>query len=219
MKKALLMGGVALFTLTGHAVAADMPVKAYPQPVIPFVVSPFDGMFIGATAGYGWGNGDANGTLFGRGGVDIPVTGSGIAGGVHVGYNKTYGNFLLGGITEWDFTGINGNVLNTNVNVKLPNEFGTTRARVGYLISPNFAVYATGGVAYGFYDATFPAFVIRSPAIGWAGGVGAEYYFTPNWSAMVEYLHAGFGGPNISNGILNTSANLNLTRVGINWHF
>jgi outer membrane immunogenic protein len=65
---------------------------------------------------------------------------------------------------------------------------------------------------------------------GWTAGVGVEWAFATNWSAMIEYDHYGFDTRTLSMNVLNNSvpviaANLNVRhdidtiKVGINYRF
>jgi outer membrane immunogenic protein len=65
---------------------------------------------------------------------------------------------------------------------------------------------------------------------GWTAGVGVEWSFATNWSAMIEYDHYGFDTRTLSMNVLNNSvpvipANLNVRhdidtiKVGINYRF
>jgi outer membrane immunogenic protein len=62
---------------------------------------------------------------------------------------------------------------------------------------------------------------------GWTAGVGLEWAFAKNWSAMVEYDHFGFGnkgvsftGPNIGqNFIFNVTQDIDIVKVGVNYRF
>ena len=65
---------------------------------------------------------------------------------------------------------------------------------------------------------------------GWTAGVGVEWAFATNWSAMIEYDHYGFDTRTLSMSVINNSvavlpANLNVrhdidtVKVGINYRF
>ncbi|HET7886056.1 MAG TPA: outer membrane beta-barrel protein [Bradyrhizobium sp.] len=66
---------------------------------------------------------------------------------------------------------------------------------------------------------------------GWAAGVGVEWAFAPNWSALVEFDHYGFGSKTVAMSVTNdpainvTPANLtirhdiDMIKVGINYRF
>lgn len=106
---------------------------------------------------------------------------------------------------------------------------GTTRARLGYLVTPTFLAYATGGLAYG--DARASTFVRQNWApfaplgpflqsagatggysgfrVGWTIGAGLEWMFAPNASVKAEYLHYDLGSVNYALSPLVT--NLTLT--------
>jgi outer membrane immunogenic protein len=86
---------------------------------------------------------------------------------------------------------------------------GTLRGRFGFLATPAFLIYGTGGLAYGGVSATTnitQAVVnntLTSPysslgnldnvRVGWTAGGGAEWMFLPNWSVKVEYLYYSLG--------------------------
>ena len=85
---------------------------------------------------------------------------------------------------------------------------GTVRGRVGYLFTPSFLAYATGGFAYGgVHDSTNIAQnVIAAPLTpyagastfsgtrgGWTIGGGFEWMCAQNWSVKAEYLYVDLG--------------------------
>ena len=89
---------------------------------------------------------------------------------------------------------------------------GTVRGRVGWLPTPTFLVYATGGLAFGGLKAqTSTTQVLQGPDVlgvnapytatgglsairpGWTAGGGFEWMFAPHWSVKGEYLFYDFG--------------------------
>lgn len=76
--------------------------------------------------------------------------------------------------------------------------FSTIRLRAGLAVD-RALIYATGGVAFvdrnvnGQYSITGACngacFSIKDTAVGFVGGVGAEYAFAGPWSAKMEYLY------------------------------
>jgi outer membrane immunogenic protein len=121
--------------------------------------------------------------------------------------------------------------------------FGTVRGRAGFLFSPTTLLYATGGLAYGSLqtDVTVggitPAGLAVSATasgsntrVGWTVGGGAEWKFSPNWSAKLEYLYMDIGRTS-NTAFLTTAAGtgigVNLTsrvtdnifRAGVNYQF
>jgi outer membrane immunogenic protein len=133
------------------------------------------------------------------------------------------------------------------------DEIATLTGRVGYAWD-RVLVYGKGGAAYA-HDryaqnnsaAINNAFfgcdngIVGGPFVGcntagsadrwgWTAGVGVEWAFATNWSAMIEYDHYGFDTRTLSMNVLNNSvpvipANLNVRhdidtiKVGINYRF
>jgi outer membrane immunogenic protein len=133
------------------------------------------------------------------------------------------------------------------------DEIATLTGRVGYAWD-RVLVYGKGGAAYA-HDryaqnnsaAINNAFfgcdngIVGGPLVGcntagsadrwgWTAGVGVEWAFATNWSAMIEYDHYGFDTRTLSMNVLNNSvpvipANLNIRhdidtiKVGINYRF
>jgi outer membrane immunogenic protein len=120
---------------------------------------------------------------------------------------------------------------------------GTTRGRVGVVTGPAM-LYATGGLAYGRVSHEYD-FGLGSPSntqffassgnqVGWTAGGGAEYDLGRNWSVKAEYLYVHLAGSSLDisalralgvNGsppgttVLHFNNNLNIMRVGANYHF
>ena len=179
--------------------------------------------------------------------------GSGFIGGGQVGYNYQFdpggfGSWLVG--FEADIQGLAGNSSSANmVSAVGPFAFlggaevhtagiygrasldyiGTVRGRMGWVFTPTFLVYGTGGLAYGGANAStsisefnndcslFPAFCVQATAgttgsysdarAGWTIGGGLEWMFLPNWSAKVEYLHYDLGTAHWNNALLAFTSN------------
>ena len=154
-------------------------------------------------------------------------------GGVQAGYNWQAGNWLFG--LEADIQGIannsnhlfattsvianNGLPILTDLDVaqKL-NYLGTVRGRLGFLASPTFLLYGTGGLAYGEVELAIAitqthvanldsagALAARASdtRVGWTAGVGGEWLFAPQWSAKFEWLYYDLGSFNYNAGVLN----------------
>jgi opacity protein-like surface antigen len=99
---------------------------------------------------------------------------------------------------------------------------GTVRGRIGYLVSPTFLAYATGGLAYGGVHASSQHYLagtvsaitetagegitpitsaaipgtgsISQTRVGWTAGGGFEWLFASNWSLKTEALYYNLGG-------------------------
>jgi outer membrane immunogenic protein len=78
--KNLLLSSVALVGMTAGALAADLPARAAPPPIIPAVPAfTWSGFYVGVNAGYAWQDDDNNGVGVGSGAFDVPLLGGGIA--------------------------------------------------------------------------------------------------------------------------------------------
>jgi len=160
---------------------------------------------------------------------------SGFIGGGQAGYNWQTGAFVLGVETDFDGTSLskNFNAIGPsfiNPFTGAPNDFftahahasldwlGTTRARVGFVATPDnrLMFYGTGGVAYGggsanasFFDAQNGFFWSGSTSpsrVGWTVGGGVEYAWTNNWIIGAEYLYYTLGSHTttlVGTGLLN----------------
>ena len=200
--------------------------------------------------------------------TSVPLKIDGFIGGGQWGDNYQFANRWVGGF-ESDFQGIaSGNHrttlfgqatadvagvgFSTNQNLtasKRLDWLATDRVRLGYLISPTFLAYGTGGVAYGTTRASVAIAQTVSPGFssgasfgsfdktlaGWTAGGGVEWLFYPNWSLKVEYLYYDLGHVNFTMSPLvnfvggvpvtvgapsvSTRFNGNIVRAGLNYHF
>jgi outer membrane immunogenic protein len=218
------LGSVAISAaLIDSAFAADL---SRPSSLPGAPADLWTGIYIGGNAGYGWSNVNFTTTdQFGQGNGSQSM--SGFIGGGQIGAGKTFGSLYLG--LETDFQGsslsASNGVITSNV-----DEFGTARARIGYVYSPQWLLYATGGAAFGHATATntAPGINFAFPSawgVGWTAGAGFDWMFASNWSAGVEYLHADFGGPSANLNALGSTLGIasdvsaNVVRAKINLHF
>jgi outer membrane immunogenic protein len=207
MKKTIFAATVMTMAVAaGTAVAADLPrgpAPYYSAPA-PGGVFNWSGLYAGLNIGYEWGK-VTNSSIDPRG----------IAGGGQVGYNWQSSQFVFGGETDIQFSGAD----DTFAPYKFSNPwFGTLRGRAGIALN-NILLYATGGFAYGDLKGELPGLSETKTHTGWAGGLGMEVGFTPNWSAKVEYLYMDLAsrGYSITGG--DNGLQANLVRFGINYHF
>ncbi len=219
MKKQLLLSA-AVGVLAAATAAAVTPAMAAPPSVYNWT-----GFYVGANAGYSWGQGATvyNDPAFFP---FTPLTGAksldGAIGGAQFGYNWQLNNSWVAGV-ETDFQLANEKASRTFVPfsdaegavvAQLMSKiewFGTVRGRLGWLFNPTTMVYATGGLAYGrvnasgsFIDTTCIPFSCvwgfnKSPInVGWTMGGGIEGAFpnAPNWTWKIEYLYIDLGSVN-----------------------
>src|SRR5258708_20761521 len=221
-------------------------------------VSNWTGFYIGGNVGYGWGdtNTDANflpsAALFGANNASLGVNSRGVIGGVQLGYNVQIGITVLGFETDIQGAGISGSATKQptdNSGALIPGAsivtdqklswFGTSRARLGFTVTPELLLYGTGGAAYGqpktaanahfALDFDDPA-ALSQTKLGWTAGAGTEWMFARNWSAKFEYLYVDLGSesaigsfappadPKFKVGYT-WNFRENIARVGVNYHF
>lgn len=233
----LLFGGFALAVLaSAPALAADIAAPVYKAPVIA-PVSNWNGLYLGINGGYGWGSTAWNFTAPTARNQDHNTQG-GLAGGT-VGWNyQVSPQWLVGIEADYDWANLTGGTACPNPTFRCQTKISsltTVRGRLGYLVSPNAMVFATGGWGWSRMTAE-TLFLLGAPippsgtptngqsqtANGWALGVGGEYAFAPNWTAKVEYLHVHLGSNtyNVDNGSqVNAKQYVNTFRAGINYRF
>jgi len=205
MKKTVFGAALAAALIAaGAARAADLPRGPYyPTPAVSGLYN-WSGPYAGLNLGYEWGK--VTNT------VGAPT---GIAGGGQVGYNWQSGQFVFGAETDIQFSGAD----DTFAPFKFSNPwFGTLRGRAGVAFN-NVMLYGTLGLAYGELKGTLLGVDETKTEVGWAGGVGAEYGFTPNWSAKVEYLYMDLASRGFTITGTNNGLQTNLLRFGVNYHF
>ncbi|NIK46861.1 outer membrane protein [Variibacter gotjawalensis] len=220
MFKAILVGLSSLAAIA-PASAADLPVYKAPIAVI---AQSWNGFYVGANVGYGWGRVGQVIDLSGPVNLgSFPI--DGITGGAQIGYTMQIApNWILG--IEADIQGASIGATTDRFAFTTRSEvdvWGTVRGRLGYAVG-NALIYGTGGFAWAgqeFQVGAAPA--LSNTHVGWAAGGGLEYAFAPNWSAKVEYLYARFGREDYDFGrfVDPTRVNLELqtVRLGVNYRF
>lgn len=241
-KRIIAAIGVAVPLSIGPALAADLAVRrAAPEAVYtPAPAFTWSGFYVGGNIGGAWSNltgvdTTAAGGLLGAAGTSVTDNGSGFAGGLQAGYNWQFSNWVLGVQGDISWTGINATaaspVLGTTfVNYKSDWAASVT-GRLGYAWGPTL-LYGKGGAAwvhnkYAVTDATIPLNATASETrSGWTAGVGIEHMFWQKWSAFLEYDYMGFGtrsvtatDPVLGPGTADVKQNLQLLKVGVNYHF
>jgi len=216
MKKYLLASVAALgLVAAGAASAADLPSRKGPiaAPVYMPPAFTWTGFYVGANAGYGWGNVNANG-FANVGDLD------GFVGGGQVGYNYQMGQFVVGLEADLQAADLSSGSNLGLLSVKT-DYFGTVRARVGVAFD-RFMPYITGGWAYGNVKSSIPAIGFssdRSHTGGFAVGGGLEYAVTNNIIAGVEYLYVDLGEKNIAGAGTKVGTDFSVVRARLSYKF
>jgi outer membrane immunogenic protein len=192
----------------------------------------WSGPYLGATAGYGWGdtthfNGPAD-----TGNLSI----EGFVGGVEAGFNYQMDSMVLGleaDISFSDIDGSHGPALFDTFNCGTSscdtdvNWLSTVRARLGYSFD-NFLPFIAGGLAIGGLEAG-----IRNDSalddfdenteLGWTIGGGVAYALSDSVSVKAEYLYVDFGKFRYDDGTEDPSfdadARFSIVRAGVDFNF
>lgn len=218
---------LASIAMIASASAADL--AARPAPIAAPLAAPvFDwtGFHVGLQAGGAWNASHWSGFV----GTPFDTHGSGGLIGGQIGYDRQFGNFVLGVEGDLAAVGVDGrgqcsNVPGTVCSTK-QSWVGSARGRVGYALD-RVLVYGTGGVAFTNYSfreiAPFPQSWNHGSRVGWTAGVGAEYAFDANWSVGAEWKYADFGTKRGSGGFGPTSVDFRETEntlvARINYRF
>jgi outer membrane immunogenic protein len=263
------MGGAWGIDLRTSLIAAiGLAVLASPAIAAPSQVPPsrtWDGLYLGANLGGAWSDntdrvvGANDDGKFGwefPGEINSPrLNGATVLGGVQAGYNWQVAPQWVAGVEADIQAGgqtIRGRAPGTDdmsrvmtANLTM-HAFGTVRARLGFLATPDVLLYATGGLAWG--DVNLSTGLTRpSPGltgcenhnnncqsgsvndarVGWTVGGGGEWKVSGPWSLKAEYLYYDLG---TTSHLMTDSfwpstfrASLplrgNLVRLGVNYRF
>lgn len=173
--KNILLGTLGA-SLIAAPVLAGSPTPAPVEPVIVTpVAAPITGDWTGGYVGLQMGYADVNGS----GGLN----GDGFIGGLTAGYDYDFGQWVIGGGLDYDWTDIDvgGNTVESIARLK---------ARVGYDLGAGLA-YVTAGAAQAKVDTL-------GTDEGYFAGVGYEHMITQNISLGGEVLYHDFGNFNNS---------------------
>lgn len=232
---ALSLSSVAYMTVTAVHAADTRGKRAEisaAEPVYDTAPPIWQGMFWGASLGYGWGESehyyDRNDN-HGLATTDL----SGGSASLTLGYNYMFGPRILFGIEGdigiMDVSADDKVIFDGHVwKAEFGPFWGTVRARAGWLWSPRTLLYGTGGWAVtevnevGYGDADGQTAHNQSVRSGWVLGAGVEHAFSPGMTAKLEYLHMDFGryeGFSENREDYAFDNRLDLIRAGVNMKF
>ena len=180
-------------------------------------VQRWSGFYLGATGGYSFGSGHADG--------DIGSTSfdhDGWAATVLAGYNWQIGSTVLG--IEADIgTGDFGTSTSTGFG-QLSSElnwFGSLRGRAGFLVTPSLLLYATAGLAWADMEFTLAGASASETFYGYQVGGGAELALSPRSTLRLEYIYTDLESERLSHGALSNTfdPDFHTVRAGIAFKF
>jgi opacity protein-like surface antigen len=251
MKKLHFVTAAALaMTLAGSALAADLPLKAE----TPFAARfSWTGCYLGGHLGGGFAHKDitdpvqlVQDSFLGAGSTvgatTVSPSPTGVVIGGQIGCDYQFASSWVIGIEG----AASGSTMKDSKTVGLPLSFPDTAlvqaktdfltsvtGRIGYAFD-NVLLYGKGGFALAAdrYDVTGSfggvpfGFEGLENRIGWTAGGGAEWAFSPHWSASIEYDYYGFGhrvtsmfdATNVFLGNVDVRQNIQVVKVGLNFH-
>lgn len=233
MKKTLL-SATALTALSFSAFAADLSARTF-APVAPAPIFSWIGFYVGANAGFIQSKAPATDlSSWWNPNETIHSSGSGVLGGIQVGYNYQVGAIVFG--LEADLAAMSTDAkANSNGNDRIDQHktsaLGTVRGRVGYAFDRTL-LYVTGGLAYAnvknrVSDRSAPAFNAETTGwrTGYAVGGGVETAINADWTVKVEALYYNLGSNRAqfvdggTNYAFKTKNDGALARIGVNYKF
>jgi len=227
------------------------------------------GFYVGGNVGGQWGSADpttstlspvaayfATSSVPAIAGVGAQrVNSSSVTGGFTAGYNWQLSNAVVGLEGDINYFGFKGSATGTapypccvgtnfTIGSSVSSDWlATIRGRIGFLATPSWLLYATGGAAIADVKGNFTftdtfsgateSGAIRDTRVGWTAGVGGEYAIGNGWSLKAEYLYVDLGrGTVTSNNLFAMGAptptqtfthsvdiKSNIARVGVNYKF
>lgn len=206
---------------TGFASAADLGPYGRPQPYAAqpsYSLERWSGFYIGAGLGYGSGNVGVDGTS-----GFFNMDQSGALGSLFAGYNWQMGGMVTGLEVDVGTGNVGGSHNNLGSLVQLDlNAIGSVRGRIGFLMTPQALIYATGGLAWANYDfKATAANTVSDTLVGYQIGAGLEYMIAPQWTMRLEYNYTDLGSARIDQGsVINKyEPELHTVRAGVAYKF
>jgi outer membrane immunogenic protein len=242
-----------LIGLTAIAALAAMPAfaadtGAAAPPPDPAHADSWTGFYVGALAGYGFG--DNKSTFSGFDAGDTPPAqspnGRGVVAGGEAGYNYQFGQFVGGVEGDLSYTDMRdratgvstfGVVQSVKQNI---NWLGTVRARLGAVPIDRLLLFADGGAAFGGVSVSSnlnPGVNCAATScgsgsasgtkVGWTAGAGAEYALSDQFSLKAEYLFVDLGRKSVtypvtlavSQSTTSSQFQAHIIRFGLNYRF
>ncbi len=165
---------ISLVASATVAFAAGIARPVYKPAPPPVVVSDWTGFYVGAHAGWGWGDDPftLNSFAFSPSApfTDTGPKSDGFVAGFQAGYNQQWNSWVSGLEIDLSGTDIKGSTTFNGIATGVPcggglctvaqnrvvqdkfEMLGTVRARVGFLAIPNLLFYGTGGLAWTSFD-------------------------------------------------------------------
>jgi outer membrane immunogenic protein len=215
-----LLAGVAVLGFASSSYAADLIVEPPVAEPIVTVGGNWDGAYVGAFVGYGWGTVSDEDGLLVPALVDDELDLTGWKLGVAVGADFTVSEALVAGIVAdiaWDNLSGEDEVAGFSYDV---NWSGSVRGRLGF-DGGAFLPYITAGLA--FANATADDSIVSDDQthIGWTVGAGVEFAVADNVSLDLQYRFTDYGSQDydLDVGTVPLSLTSHAVTAGVNFRF
>jgi outer membrane immunogenic protein len=214
-----LLTGVAVLGFASTTFAADLIVdEPAAAPAMVAASGNWDGAYIGAFTGYGWGTLTDEEGYWGTNGQEYDA--EGWQAGLTAGANFTISEAIVAGIAaDIAWADIGGDAESGDFTYNT-NWTGSLRGRLGF-DGGAFLPYVTAGLAFanntlddsGNYEDT-------QTHIGWTAGVGVEFAVADNVSLDLQYRYSDYGSKTYSlDGDYDFSLTSHAVTAGINFKF
>jgi outer membrane immunogenic protein len=225
---------IPVLCLPALAIAGSLSDPTANAPVAYEELSPWQGTYVGATAGYSFGGGDRIGVMpsagnaFGLGNLDL----EGWNGSLRAGYRWQIGKLVMGSEIALEGGGVEDSFTNGayQASTKL-NHALSLRMKAGAVVQIfdsyvygivgltrgefDYAITGTGGNGALSFDETYAT-------NGYILGVGFERQISDQWTLTGEYEYVNFGSDNLTDGSGNTTKATPLfhtVKLGLNYNF
>jgi outer membrane immunogenic protein len=201
--------GLSMKPVRAADIGQAAPAIAAPAPVAAAPVANWSGYFIGALLGHAWGETD-------NAAIASPDI-DGFEGGVYIGANSQWNQFVLGVEADALISGAEGSAgaigADQDWSVSL-------RARAGIALD-RFLLYGTGGVAASGVELSDATSSDNNILWGWTLGAGAEALLRENVTARVEYRYTDFGSETytLDSGAGDADLQIHSVRAGVGLKF
>ena len=203
----LLLATATVAALSSGALAADLSMPMKPAPIMaPAASTSWDGPYVGAKIGYGWGTLDAGAPIG-------SASTTGFLAGAQIGYNFHLSDAIVAGVEgDLDWSNETATLGAAPNNGYRTNWDGAVLGRLGVDLN-GILPYAEAGVA--FANGTWGG--NTATHTGWTAGLGVQFQLADQLSADVQYRYSDYGSQTYGG----TSAHLtdNVVSVGLNYHF
>ena len=213
-----LLSGVAALGFISSVQAADLIISE-PAPVVGVVNTGgnWDGVYVGAFAGYGWGTLTDEDAYYDPAGTEYEPKGWQV--GVAAGVNFTVSEAIVAGlVADIAWSDLGGTFVGGDLESKTDWQ-GSIRGRLGF-DGGAFLPYVTAGLAFANNTITDTAVPIEDTQthIGWTVGAGVEFAVADNVSLDLLYRYSDFGSKDyaLSGGDYSYSLTSHALTAGVN---